>query len=132
MDEDICWQELWPKEEELLCCCFIEEFWMKEVVCWSWLGADLKPACWNGVPILGSGTSSWKLCIVLDSIEVFMEDFMEVEVVSALEKLTAPPRCSDLNSPETRFLMAASKPIGITLMAPAKSFPRICDLLGSG
>ena len=34
---------------------------------------------------------------------------------------------SDLNSPETRFLIAASIPIGITLIAPARSFPRICN-----
>ena len=33
---------------------------------------------------------------------------------------------SILNSPEVRFLMAASRPMGITLTPPTRSFPLIC------
>ena len=35
---------------------------------------------------------------------------------------------SILNSPEVRFLMAASRPMGITLTPPTRSFPLICKV----
>ena len=35
---------------------------------------------------------------------------------------------SILNSPDVRFLMAASRPMGITLTPPTRSFPLICKV----
>merc|ERR1719211_887019 len=105
---------------------------LKEVSCFelelktelfSWRGAVLKPACWKGVPTLRTSSSTFSSA-KLDNC-CLVSRFI-VEFCSALEKLTVVPRCSDLNSPDWRFLMAASKPIGITLIAPARSFPRIC------
>jgi len=52
----------------------------------------------------------------------------------AFEKLSDPPDplFSDLNSPEVLFLIAASSPMGMTLMPPMRSLPRIEALFGSG
>jgi len=120
-----------------------DDIWLEAVI---WDDDDI---CFAEDICLEEEEEDWKEedCMEDDCIEEDCMDFMEDAWLNPLdsslndsilvswfacEKLRAPPRCSDLNSPEVLFLIAASSPMGITLIPPTRSFPRIDALFGSG
>ena len=60
----------------------------------------------------------------------FINVKMQARFVERVGRVLCTIITSILNSPEVRFLMAASRPIGITLTPPTRSFPLICKVRG--
>jgi len=104
---DICWEEV--IEEDI---CFD---WLNDVIDDAWLTVD---------DVI---EDAW---LIVD--DVMEEAWLVCDDWPTFEKAKLLPLLSDLNSPDTRFLMAASSPMGMTFTAPGRSFPLTVGARGPG